>query len=412
MKCATLVGRKTGAWRPVSMLPTQWAELAPFGQYYRHLLLQDTTGLARHDEFVQLPLGKIDADHVTVVRVDTPDEPIPAQLGYRFGDDAPQTRVVQFLADVEARGAARYLVLAGDDSVREGQPATDLKFQRRGAGGSWENSRVRIRMDTRSGQMAGVEHRGRRRGDSLKCRIQHVGPGYYNGIGEYSPRDWNKPTSEICRGPVSLLGVRQGLLPRQAAVHATVTYMLPARNPYLLVQTSLRFGEDVDSNTVFNDCCRYDHNEFTQASWKEQDGGVGKCCVFLPPEKKRSRNTRRTIVPELLDWLALANHADERVVAGLHLRYDCDGRPSRYKSRSDICAGAKAQWWMRFPVHGDCDEADERRYREMVSIKAGSVLRETTAYLFCPWEHSTGTDVLDGWFRRLTQPLRVVDVPL
>ena len=65
MKCATLVGRRTGAWRPVSMLSGDWTRAASSWRYFRHLLLQETAGLPRRNELVEVSLGVGDLHAIT-----------------------------------------------------------------------------------------------------------------------------------------------------------------------------------------------------------------------------------------------------------------------------------------------------------------------------------------------------------
>jgi len=415
MQCPALVGaeRTVGTWRPVAMLPTQWRSSAHGFRFFRNLLVQETVGVTRTHELVDVPLEKVESRAVRVVRVDKPGQPVPAQIELRCDPDGRKQRVVRFVADVTQRGATRYIVLVGGRG-RTSMAGSDLKIKRSGAGGTWENSRLSVKLDTRSGQLSEVRMRDMEAEPTNGTPVgqfSHRAAGYFDGVHEYVPWEWSRPEGKFSRGPAAVSIVREGLLPHQTSVLAQVRYTLPVGSPYILVETSLRFTAETDANTLFNDSCLFGHNEFTQASWKEADGAIGKTCIFLPPEKKRSRHTRRTVIPEHLDWIVFADHGMGRAVASLHLGSECDGRPGRYKARTDVCAAMTGQWWTRFAIHGECDEADERRYREMVPIRAGSTLRETTAYLFCRWDHATGNANVDRWFQRLRNPVKVVDVP-
>jgi len=271
-------------------------------RYYASFVLTETRGLPRESEPVHAALAvysdKID-DPVREVRVVSVDprsgEPrevmsqVYAVSNWRGRSDErlqPTTAFdVAFLADVPANSSKVYLIFYGNRNAPEPQYESDLSVSGSGLGLTVENSFFKIRLQETSGSVDEV-YMKMGINKTFDHHLETNGAVHWNPDVYAPPRqwmhasDWNPPASyTTIQGPVFLMTTRSGSLPQYPEVNVSVTYVFYAKNPYVMILTSLEVSKEIYVQALRNAEFVFNHNVFKEFAWKKHDGGVGSMVV-------------------------------------------------------------------------------------------------------------------------------------
>lgn len=388
-------------WDAVDSLPQRWAVPAGW-RFAKRLILSNDTDDERCSEPIEADVD-FHASQVTdlprelrVARVaDDGSLTIVASQIHEFAreDEILRCRLF-FLADVDAKSSATYIILYGNPEAAEPDVDTDLSVSGSGFALEVENEYYRAVLSSLSGNWKSHYPKGWQAvldsggGHGVEGTI-HWGPDWSEErVGRYRITSWDGPPMfdyEILRGPVCTRIRRWGhpilsLGPQVGRPHnvmATVTYTFWAGQPYVIMESRLDVLEDVR----FRDC-RNDEFVIGEAlpdrAWMDPDGTIGF------DAKGWSREDPQ--------WMTYFNRDTGEAFGSVHLAFE-NTNPNW--TEPDGAGFSRTGVWVRSPVHH-------------ANMQAGDTVYEKNAYLPHRFDASgsdRGFADLVGHQRRLLNPL-------
>ena len=295
-------------------------------RYYASFVLTETRGLPRESEPVHAALAvysdRIDdpVREVRVVSVDPRNGALREVISQVYAvsnwsgrsDERLQPTTafdVAFLADVPANSSKVYLIFYGNRNAPEPQYESDLSVSGSGLGLTVENSFYKIRLQETSGSVDEV-HMKMGVNKTFDHHLETNGAVHWNPDVYAPPRqwmhasDWSPPAScTMIQGPVFLMTTRSGPLPQYPEVNVSVTYVFYAKNPYVMILTSLEVSRDIYVQALRNAEFVFNHNVFKEFAWKKPNGGIGSIVVV-----EGARHPKHAVEIEAdTPWAALYN---------------------------------------------------------------------------------------------------------
>jgi hypothetical protein len=223
-----------------------------------------------------------------------------------------------FLADVPANDARVYvLVYDNPDAPAPSAPATDLKVTGDAPGFTVENEFFTVRLDSRSGQIASIDLKGRpenpvpRLTNSYSYAV-HWNPDSFSDNGLWGHTfGWNPPDHTLvsANGPLMFRITNRGRMPdRTPQVYASVTYTFYAGVPYIKCTTSTEVREPLNASAIRNGEIVLDSHLITHFVWQEKNGDLRTIPTLHGPNYQDEWTTR---VEHDVPWLAMTHEPDD-----------------------------------------------------------------------------------------------------
>jgi len=309
-----------------SIAPAQGGYWNKAWRYYTSVVLTESRGMPRESEPVHMALSvysdRVD-DPVREIRVVSldPRNGEPREVMSQVYDvsswsgrsderlQPTMTFDVAFLADVPANSSKVYLIFYGNRDAPEPHYESDLSVSGNGLGLTVENSFYKIRLQETSGAVDEV-HMKMGVNKTFDHHLETNGAVHWNPDVYAPPRQWihasdwkPSPSYTVIQGPVFLMTTRSGPLPQYPEVNVSVTYVFYAKNPHVMIFTSLEVSKDIYVQAIRNGEFVFNHNIFKEFAWKKVDGGVGSMVVV-----EGARHPKHAVEIEAdTPWVALYN---------------------------------------------------------------------------------------------------------
>ena len=409
--CSLLVQTDPSSWTPISIVR-----------------VEETAGIARDGEII-------------AVKADL-KEGFPRVVSVRDGREVPSQNgagsEVVFLASLPENGARTYRISSAPESsgLETGlvtAPVQGFVEVRplRPFGLTVSNGHLRVDLHPRSGQIGKMAHlKGSGKlltfvGGDRDSKI-HWNPDLRNrsrlfkAPGLRGDRGWEyvhywdpPPHFELEKGPVRVRLRRWGPFTHNREVFCSVTYTIPAGQPYLIVDTELKMLEDYEVEFLRDDEFGFKFG-FNRALWKEKNGtvrGWDLLKMIKPGDTVHGTPiVQHGIIPlePDLPWITFYNDENAVAVAVIHLEYrnGAVGRVEMAAPMSFIHVKGKAyNYWGRF-LAGMLHKLPQ------VRLPKGCEWRTRSAILFHRFDGKGKPEELEKYERLLRNPLRVTVTPV
>ena len=399
----------------VDDLPSEWAQWSGGWEFYKVFALDETAGMARSQEPIDL-LVSFRADQITdlqrearVARIDIMSgmlKEVPSQVykveRHPFTGEARthaelSCRLVCF-ADVPAHGAAHYLVFYGNPNAELPDYTTDLTVSGEGFGLDIENYHYTAHLSRQMGQLERLTYK---RGHGLELFAGGEGHGEppnidwahdylaSNSFQKFRVTNWaNCPNHEVVKGPLCVQVRRWGFphspvhpLFTPSRMHITVTYTFYAGLPYFLKEGSMDVVKDFEIGYLRDDEWVFSGYSFTDLVWMDRDGVLHEGAI--PGEHGDNL------------WGVGFFHRQSRdAFIALWLEHHAENFDAIYHSGAPtLNYHGHGQLWIRWAA------------RNNPQFKAGARLLQKNAYLVTPYPEDAGAAMVQDLRHRLLKPL-------
>lgn len=389
-------------------LPAAWREWAQGWKYWKSIALDETAGVARPPEPIEVVIaaaaGQADSltreVRVAAVRSNGALVEVPCQVHGEVRRGAGERLAkVLFMASSAAHTRSTYLVFFGNPDAELPAYPSDLRVAGEGFGLDIENDFYKASLSRQMGQLERLTFK-REHGLELFAGGEGHGepPGIdwahdYVGSGNFQKLRitlWERcPDYEVVRGPVATI-VRRWGFPHSplhpvfspSRVHFDVEYRFYAGLPWFLKQGRVDVVKDVEIDALRDDEWVFSGQSFTDVLWMGPDAKLRMGAVD----------------PALRDnmWaVGFMNRESKDLFVALFLEHKSEGLPEPRHGGSPLFF---YKWhghvWSRYPL-------------PVKQVPAGAVLHQKNAYLAAMWNAETGARDLEGLRHRLVNPLAV-----
>ncbi len=358
--------------------------------------VEETEGLDRHGELVAVSLPDT-AERCTVL--DSEGKPVPAQVV-----DSEGARTVWFAADVPANESRRYRIVEGEPTdVANPLVITGKALEEE----VWVSNRFyKAKLQARHGQLDRLVLRGKEE----KEICNRAGPFHWNpGVFAFGPdRGWGQtkvwnPAPGLLeqRGPLLYTMRRKGTLPNYPEIEAEVRYRFCATEPYMFMESTMRFLDPLRVRTLRNGECVFTPGLVTHAACKDRAGNVHEWELGAHPGEEPPAKPDD-------EWLAFY-HPDTGVgLATIRLKVENTGPDGTEPVLRDYTMQVSlinyATYWARALIFAKgAWEGDE----QCEDVPAGSVYFEKEVWLPFDASRPEALAMVDETARRLLHPLKV-----
>ena len=428
-------------------IPLAWSGKSPAGKgywdpawrNYLSLVLSEENGVARRGYPVHATVGVISsyirsADEVRVVRAerrggDVAYREVPSQvydlvawndpkvLGIEEKDAKtgrpvlryhPTTSFsVAFLADLEPRTKATYLVFFNNPGAPKPAYKTDLSVRKgRLLGRTIENGFYRITLQEKSGVIYEIVEKTT--GLKLEHKLETNGAVHWNPDiyapphAWYHSSDWSDPKADEVAGPVFYSLNLKGALPFPKGVDVGIRYHFYAGSPYVIVETVTEVENDMfvmalrDAEVVFNKAV------FTKAAFKESGA-----TEVLDLARTKMHPAHAAVLRPDTPWVSFFDEAKGIGFASLYLDL---ATPNLNGGQSSLAQPfiyiENGPWY--YVSRGFVYSFATNNQTRMLPVKGGSVYYERNAWLAFPYPKGKPlASLLDGAYDMLKWPVAV-----
>ena len=390
----------------VGSLPGPWRAWAAGWRYARVLALEESAGLERKAEPVELaaafPEDRVLSlrREIRVARVEQGAlSEVRSQVSEEVRRGAERQCRITFFADSPTGATTQWLVFYGNPDAELPDYPTDLEVTGEGFALDFENQFFRGRLSDQMGQLERLTYK---REHGLELFAGGEGHGEPPGIdwahdyvtsGNFQKlRVTNWPTVpdyEIIRGPLSLTVRRWGFpystvhpLFSPARLNVFVEYTFYAGQPWFLKTGSMKVIKDIEIGYLRDDEWVFSGMSFRDTVWMGPDG---KLKTGEPPAG----------AGEDLWATGFFNEETEDAFIALFLEHEARNLGGlKHPGASRLYYKWHGHVWSRQLYHGE-------------TLPAGSELRQRNAYLTMPFTPSAGPAMVEGMRKRLLSPLAV-----
>jgi metal-sulfur cluster biosynthetic enzyme len=390
----------------VAELPEAWRRWARGWKYYKVLALEETAGLARSAEPVEVWLafraGQCDSleREIRVARLEEPGgalREVPCQVSEEVRRGALRCCRVLFLADAAPRAISRWLVFFGNPDAELTAYPSELTATGEGYGLDIENHHFAASLSRQTGQL-----------ERLKLKREHGMEFFSGGEGHGEPPgiDWAHdyvgsnnfqkfritnwaecPDYEVIRGPLCVTVRRWGFphsplhpLFTPSRIHMFVEYRFYAGAPYFIKEGSMQVIQDLEITYLRDDEWVFSGYSFTDTVWMGADGKLRTGPVEAGAEND-------------LWAVGFFNRVSRDAFIGLFLKHEAEGIPGLTHTGAPM---------LHYRWHG---AVWSRALFQNARLAAGGSLRQKNAYLVAPFPELGGAAMVEGWRNRLLHPL-------
>jgi metal-sulfur cluster biosynthetic enzyme len=403
------------AWLPVAALPGTWAPWASGWSWVQPVTLRESAGIARHGEPVdvlvcapvawcasltrELRVAEVDGETGTPCLV--PCQVYDEERSRATGDDTRSAHLV-WRASVPARGAAHYLVFAGNPAAELPSYASDLATRGQGVALEIENAHYVASLSRQTGQLERLRYKRAHGLELFAGGEGHGEPPHIDWAHDYLAdgkfqkfrvTNWETVRNyEVVRGPVCTL-VRRWGFPHSplhpvftaARMLVDVTYTFYAGAPYFLKDGTMRAVQDFSLNYLRDDEWVFSGYSFTDLLWLDKDGRAHEGAV---PAQHASEMWGVGFFHQKSRDAFVALRLEHRLHPERDVRlYHADAPSLDYKGHGQL--------WSRWALRGD------------PRLRAGDTLSQRNAYVVEAYAAEGGASRLEEWRRKLLAPLVV-----
>lgn len=390
----------------VSALPAAWRAWARGWSHVRAVSLDETAGLRRLPEPVEITL-RVPADHadsllreVRVARVVNGQlREVPSQVHQEIRRGSERIGQVLFMASGAAGQRQTYLIFYGNPDAELPHYPTDLETRGDGFALDIENDFFKASLSRQMGQL---ERLTLKREHGLELFAGGEGHGEPPGIDwahDYVTADrvqklritlWEScPDYEVVRGPLCTIVRRWGFpyspvhpVFSPARVNVDIEYRFYSGLPWFHKSGKMTATKDVEVDALRDDEWVFSGQSFQDSLWMGPDG------------KMRTG----AIDPQLKDqvWAIGFYNAESRdSFVGLYLEHRAEGLPElRHNAAPLMFYRWHGPCWSRYPLPGK-------------SMPAGAVLHQKSAFAAIPFDKAEGPRLLEDLRNRLMKPYAV-----
>jgi metal-sulfur cluster biosynthetic enzyme len=389
----------------VDSLPPAWRDWAKGWRYCKAVYLDETAGLARPPEPVELllscPVEQATslARELRVARVETGGllKEIPSQTYGELRRGAQRFARVLFMADANARQRQTYLVFYGNPDAELPTYLTDLETRGEGFALDIENTYFKASLSHQMGQL-----------ERLKIKREHGLELYSGGEGHGEPPgiDWAHdyvasgnfqklritlwetcPDYEVVRGPICTIVRRWGFpnspvhpVYSPSRLNIDVEYRFYAGLPWFHKSATMTAIKDFEAPALRDDEWVFSGHPFTDILWTGPDGKLHNG----PVDPAQAEN---------LMAVGFANPESKDSFVALFLQHDAEGIPElKHTGSPTLFYRWHGHVWSRYPL-------------PVKQIPKGAVLRQKNAYAAILFTADDGPRVLEDLRLRLVSPL-------
>jgi metal-sulfur cluster biosynthetic enzyme len=391
----------------VESLPSAWRSWAQGWKYCKAVNLDETAGLARPSEPVEVLLSCPAEQAVSLAREIRAAQvmaggvlrEVPCQTHGEVRRGAERLAKVLFMADGPARQRQTFLIFYGNPDAELPAYPTDLQTQGEGFALDIENAFFKASLSRQMGQL-----------ERLAIKREHGLQLYAGGEGHGEPPgiDWAHdyvtagkfqklritlwetcPDYEVVRGPLCTIVRRWGFpyspvhpvfAPSRLAVD--VEYRFYAGLPWFHKSGSMRAIKDFEAPALRDDEWVFTGQPFTEILWMGADGKLRR-----GPVEPQHRND--------LWAVGFANAQSNDSFVALFLEHRADGLPElKHSGSPNLFYRWHGHVWSRYPL-------------PVTHVPAGAVLYQKNAYAAIPFTASDGPRMLEELRRCLVHPLAV-----
>ena len=389
---------------PVASLPEPWRQWARGWTYCRSLHLDDTLGLDRPPEPVELlvavPLEQASslAREIRIARVEEGLlQEIPCQVHGEVRRGTERLCRVLFLAGGRHHERQSFLIFHGNPDAELPVYPTDLKTQGEGFALDIENDHYRASLSRQMGQL---ERMTIKREHGLELFAGGEGHGEPPGIDwahDYAASGhfqklrttlWETcPDYEVVRGPVATL-VRRWGFPHSpvhpvfspSRLHVDVEYRFYAGLPWFHKSGTMTAVRDFEAPALRDDEWVFSGQSFTEILWMGPDG-------------KLKTGPVDPALREQLWAVGFANPQSHDSFAALFLEHVADGMPElKHTGSPTLFYRWHGHVWSRYPL-------------PVKQVPAGAMLRQKNAYVALDFTEEKGPRQLEELRHLLVNPL-------
>lgn len=395
-----------GRFETVESLPAPWKQWAQGWKYCRAVHLDETLGVERSPEPVELllsvPAEQADslAREIRVARVlDGTLTEVPCQVHGEVRRGAERLCKVLFMAGGTMHQRLTYLIFHGNPDAELPAYPTDLQTRGEGFSLDIENEYFKASLSRQMGQL-----------ERMTIKREHGLELYAGGEGHGEPPgiDWAHdyataghfqklritlwetcPDYEVVRGPLATI-VRRWGFPHSpvhpvfspSRLHVDIEYRFYAGLPWFHKSGTMQATKDFEAAALRDDEWVFSGQSFTEILWMGPDG------------KLRTGNVDPAQRDNL--WaVGFANPDSKDSFAALFLEHQAEGLPElKHSGSPTMFYRWHGQVWSRYPL-------------PVKQVPAGAVLRQKNAYVALPFMATEGPQMLEDLRHRLVNPLHV-----
>ncbi len=388
----------------VDALPAPWRNWANGWKYFKTLVLDDTIGLERPAEPVEVllsfPSEQVSSltREVRVARVnDGALKEVPSQVIGEVRRGNERLGRLLFMTDAPARQPQTFLVLYGNPDAELPAYPSDLVTTGEGFGLDIENQFFKAALSRQMGQL-----------ERLTLKREHGLELFSGGEGHGEPPgiDWAHdyvaagsfqklritywdacPDYEVVRGPLCTIVRRWGFpyspvhpLFSPSRLHIDVEYRFYAGLPWFHKLGRMTAVKDFVAEAMRDDEWVFSGQSFTDSVWLGGDGKLRTGEV----DKEHQDN---------LWGVGFFNKESKDSFIALFLEHYAEGLPElKHSGAPTMSYRWHGQLWSRYPLPGR-------------QVPAGAVLHEKNAYVALPFTTADGPRMIEELRRRLVNPL-------
>jgi metal-sulfur cluster biosynthetic enzyme len=392
-----------GVERPVTELPAAWQAWAKGWTKFQVLQVDETAGVGRPPEPVEIVLKAAAGNLARETRVALVDggrlREVPCQVFSEIRRGKERLCRLLFFASGGPHQRQTFLVLYGNPDAELPEYPSDLRVAGEGYGLDIENDFFKASLSRQMGQLERLAFK-REHGLELFAGGEGHGepPGIdwahdYVGSGNFQKLRitlWDQcPDYEVIRGPLCTV-VRRWGFPHSpvhpvfspARIHFDVEYRFYAGVPWFMKSGRVDVVQDVEIDALRDDEWVFSGQSFTEMVWMGPDGKLKSG----PVEKE---------LAEKLWGVGFYHKTAEDAFIALFLEHRGEGTGElRHNASPQMFYKWHGPVWSRYPLHPGL-------------IKAGTVLHQKNAYLALRYTEADGPRLVEGIRHRMKNPLAV-----
>ncbi len=392
-----------GVERPVTELPAAWQAWAKGWTKFQTLQVDETAGVGRPPEPVEIVLKAAAGNLAREVRVALVDggrlREVPCQVFSEIRRGKERLCRLLFFASGGPHQRQTILVFYGNPDAELPEYPSDLRVAGEGYGLDIENDFFKASLSRQMGQLERLAFK-REHGLELFAGGEGHGepPGIdwahdYVGSGNFQKLRitlWDQcPDYEVIRGPLCTV-VRRWGFPHSpvhpvfspARIHFDVEYRFYAGVPWFMKSGRVDVVQDVEIDALRDDEWVFSGQSFTEMVWMGPDGKLKSG----PVEKE---------LAEKLWGVGFYHKTAEDAFIALFLEHRGEGVGElRHNASPQMFYKWHGPVWSRYPLHPGL-------------IKAGTVLHQKNAYLALRYTEADGPRLVEGIRHRMKNPLVV-----
>jgi len=393
--------------QPISEFPTPWRDWAAGWRRFAVFALDETVGLARSSEPVEIDvrfaantcaglfrdvrLVKVDSDSGTL-------NEIPSQFLNERRRGAFRYGRLLFQADNPAHQRVTYLLLFDNPDAELPDYETDLRVEGEGYSLDIENRFYRASLSRQMGQLESLRYKFGSQLNLFSAGDGHGEPPGIDWAHDYVASDgyqkmrvtnWADCADyEVIRGPLCTVVRRWGFphstvhpLFTPSRMHITVEYHFFAGIPYFTKRGSMEVLQEMDITYLRDDEWVFSGSPVTDTDWMASDG------------KLRTGEVDEAQKDNL--WaVGFFNDRTRDAFIALFLEHEAENFDGLKHSGPPVLHyQSGAQLWSRWAARG------------RPTLKAGAKLKQHNAYLTIPFPEENGKQIVEDHRHRLLNPL-------